>query len=115
MSIEHYSDVFQDFLQSDIEVVVNNRIIKRGVIKLFNVKQYFIRFYIDIPDKGVKVFEIPYPFKIKYDGGSKGCTLNYKLSSLCNNHHDTMDMLKRLTSQKSHKFYDNVVRINSLN
>lgn len=115
MSMERYSDIFQELLQSDVEIVVNSKVMKRGVIKLFNVKQYFIKFYIDIPGKDVKVVEIPYPFKVEYDKETRKCTLNYKLSSLCNNHRDTMDVLKRLTSQKTHKFYDNVVYINSLN
>lgn len=115
MSMERYSAVFQNLLQSDVEIVVNDKVMKRGVVKLFNVKQYFIKFYIDIPGKDVKIVEIPYPFKVRYDKVSKVCTLNYKLSSLCNNHHETMSVLKRLTSAKTHKFYDSVVHIKSLN
>ena len=115
MSMDQYSDVFRNLLQSDVEFEVNGKVIKRGVIKLFNVKQYFIKFYIDIPGKDVKVLEIPYPFLVDFDKQEGICTLNYQLTSLCNNHAETVKMLRRLSSPKTHKFYDSIVYIKSLN
>ena len=115
MSIELYNKVFQKFLQSNVELSVNGKILKAGVIKLFMFKQYFVKFNIDIPDKDIKIVEIPYPYQISYDEVSKSCCLNYKLSALCHNDREMMDSLRRMTPPRTHKFYDNVVMITSIN
>jgi hypothetical protein len=114
MSLEHYNKILQNFLQSKVIFKCDNKVLKTGKLKLFNVKQYFIKFYIET-DKGEnKVLELPYPFLIEYaDTGI--CTLNYKVSSLCNNTQPVLGKLKTCKTNSSHKIYDNVVSIISLN
>jgi hypothetical protein len=113
MNIELYSKTLQDLLQSKIVIRCENKILKSGKLTLFNIKQYFIRFHIENDKKVNKIFELPYPFNIQINENGV-CTLNYKLTSLCNNHQATVINLKTLKQSNSHRIYDNVVTITPL-
>jgi hypothetical protein len=114
MNIDIYDKILQQFLQSKIAVKVNNKVLRSGKLQLFNIKQYFIRLHIENDKNITKVLELPYPYLMNYEAG-KGCTLNYKLTSLCNNHRDTVNMLRSIRGESQHKIYDNEVSILSLN
>ena len=88
--------------------------LKTGTIKVFNIKQYFIRFYIESEKKETKVLELPYPFKMEI-GDNNICTFNYRLTSICDNHTHTVTRLSKLKTNSVHKIYDNNVRIIPLN
>lgn len=109
MGIDIYTKILQKFLQSKVVFKVNNKSLKSGTIKLFNIKQYFIRFYLEQENKEVKVLELPYPYNMHYDGIN--CSLNYNLTSLCNNHRDTVMSLRTFRHDGVHKFYDNNINI----
>jgi hypothetical protein len=114
MSLEHYNKILQNFLQSKVIFKCDNKILKTGKLKLFNVKQYFIKFYIETDKGESKILELPYPFSIDYTDTGR-CTLNYKVSSLCNNTQPVIGKLKSCKINSSHKIYDNVVSLISLN
>lgn len=114
MNIQIYDKILQQFLQSKIAIKVDNKVIKTGKLKLFNIKQYFIRLHIENDKNITKILELPYPFLMKYNEGA-GCTLNYKLTSLCNNQRDTVNILRSVRSTAQHKIFDNEVHIQSLN
>jgi hypothetical protein len=114
MNIELYTKILQSYLQSKVVIKCNNKVLKTGKLTLFNVKQYFIRFYIETDKKTNKVLELPYPFLMDKNAAG-GCTLNYKLTSLCNNHSITVNTLRGVNKSTSSKIYDNVVSIIPLN
>lgn len=114
MNIESYTKILQDYLQSKVVIKCNNKVLKTGKLTLFNVKQYFIRFYIETDKKTTKVLELPYPFLMGKDDNGL-CTLNYKISSLCNNHAPTVNLLKTVSKSTTSKIYDNIVNIIPLN
>jgi len=112
--MEPYTKILQDYLQSKIIIKCNNKVLKTGKLTLFNVKQYFIRFYIETDKKTTKVLELPYPFLMgKNDDG--WCTLNYKLTSLCNNHASMVNTLRTINKANTSKIYDNIINIIPLN
>lgn len=113
MNIELYTKILQSYLQSKVTIKCNNKVLKTGKLTLFNIKQYFIRFYIETDKKTSKVLELPYPFCVESNDGI--CTLNYKLSSLCNNHIATVNSLRGINKNSANKIYDNVVSIIPLN
>lgn len=114
MSIEIYNKILQDFLQSRVTFRCDNKILKTGKLKLFNTKQYFIKFYLETEKSESKILELPYPFLMKLnDNGT--CTLNYHISSLCNNTRPIIDQLKSCKISASHKIYDNIITITPLN
>lgn len=114
MNIELYSKILQTYLQSKVAIKCNNKVLKTGKLTLFNIKQYFIRFYIETDKKTNKILELPYPFLIE-SADNNICTLNYKLTSLCNNHSATVNALRSINKSTSSKVYDNVVSIIPLN
>jgi hypothetical protein len=114
MNIQIYDKILQQFLQSKVIIKVDNKILKTGKLKLFNIKQYFIRLHIENDKNAVKILELPYPFLMKYNEG-EGCTLNYKLTSLCNNHREVVNILRSAKGNTHHKIYDNEVSIIALN
>lgn len=114
MTLEIYNKILQNFLQSKVIIKCDNKVLKTGKLTLFNIKQYFIKFYIETDKKENKVLELPYPFLIDYNGEGI-CTLNYKVSSLCNNTQPVIGRLKTCKTNASHKIYDNIVSIIPLN
>lgn len=114
MNIQIYDKILQQFLQSKVIIKVDNKVLRTGKLKLFNIKQYFIRLHIENDKNITKILELPYPFLMKYNEGV-GCTLNYKLTSLCNNHRDTVNTLRSVKNTAQHKIYDNEVSILALN
>ena len=110
MTLEIYNKILQNFLQSKVTFKCDNKVLKTGKLKLFNVKQYFIKFYIETDKGESKVLELPYPFLMNY-GDNVICTLNYRVSSLCNNTQPVIGRLKTCKTTSSHKIYDNVVNI----
>ena len=112
-SIDLYSKILQSYLQSKVTIKCNNKVLKTGKLTLFNIKQYFIRFYIETDKKTNKVLELPYPFLMNVDDGM--CTLNYKLTSLCNNHSEMVNALRSVGKSNANKIYDNIVSIIPLN
>lgn len=113
MNIQLYDKILQQLLQSKIVVKVDKKILKTGKLKLFSIKQYFIRLHIENDKNVTKVLELPYPFIMNYDA-NQGCTLNYKLSSLCNNHSNTMNMLRSIKNNSASRIYDNEVIITTV-
>ena len=114
MTLEIYNKILQNFLQSRVIIKCDTKVLKTGKLTLFNIKQYFIKFYIETDKKESKVLELPYPFLIDYSNEGI-CSLNYKLSSLCNNTQPVISKLKTCRTNASHKIYDNIVSIIPLN
>lgn len=113
MSIDYYSDKLQELLQSRVVIKCNKKTLKSGVVKLFNIKQYFIKLYIQTDKKEDKILELPYPFLIQDNGD--GVTLNYHLSSLSNNHREINKLLATVNSNTANKIYNNIITITPVN
>jgi len=98
-----------NFLLKTITLKVNDKVLKKGKLKIFTIKQFFIKLNLEI-NNDIKVFEIPYPYKLHEV--STGLTFEYTLSSLCNS--NTSELYYRLkTSNKStaNKMYDGFLNV----
>ncbi len=94
-----------NFLLKPVSFKLNNKVIKKGKLKIISIKQFFIRFNLDINNE-IKVYEIPYPYRIHED--TKMLTFEYTLSSLCNsNTSQFFYRLKTGNKKSSNKMYDN--------
>ena len=110
MNIEYYNKALQPLLQSRVTFKCDNKTLKTGKLMLFNIKQYFIKFYIETDKGESKILELPYPFNMSTSSDNI-CTLNYKLSSLCNNMQPILNRLRLCKTGSTHKIYDSVVSI----
>lgn len=109
MNFDVYTKILQNYLQSRVIIKCENKVLKTGKIKLFNVKQYFIKFYIETDKHEVKVLELPYPYRI--DNNAKVCSLNYHLTALCNNYKPIVSMLHNQQPDNALRMYNNIVNI----
>jgi len=104
ISLEKVTDFLKPFLLRDIVIKTNKKILKRGKLKIFQVKQYYINLTLDY-NGSIKSYEIPYPFKVgNYE---EGAILNYQLSSFIPT--KQMNNVKFLDSSSKSKLYDNLV------
>lgn len=109
MNIESYNKILQKFLLQKVIFKCDNKILKTGKIKLFNIKQYFIRFNIE-NDKGeIKQLELPYPFLI-HDNETT-CTLNYHLTSFTHSNKDVVTKISKINTDDSMRMYNRLVQI----
>lgn len=98
-----------NFLLKTITLKVNDKVLKKGKLRIFTIKQFFIKLNLEI-NHDIKVFEIPYPYKLHKQ--SNGLTFEYTLSSLCNSNSSPL-YYKLKTSDKAsaNKMYDNFLNI----
>ena len=109
MNIENYNKILQKFLLQKVIFKCDNKILKTGKIKLFNTKQYFIKFNIENERGEIKQLELPYPFII-HDNGET-CTLNYHLSSFTHFNRDVMRRINSVNTDDSMRMYNRLVQI----
>ena len=107
INLERVTDFLKPFLLQDIVIKTDKKVLKRGKLKIFQIKQYYINLSLEFNDT-VKSYEIPYPFKMHHDDNGKG-VLNYHLSSFIPK--TQMTMIKFLDSSSKSKLYDNLVYI----
>lgn len=108
-------DIFQQleqFLLRDVEFRLGNKVLKRGKLKLLNVKQHFIKFTLEI-DNEIKSFELVYPYEIRIDS-SNVCTLSYKISTFSGTNKDVYYKLRTMSKQTASPIYDNEITLISM-
>lgn len=94
-----------NFLLKPLTFKLNDKIIKKGKLKIFTIKQFFIKFNLEINNE-IKVFEIPYPYKIHEKNNS--LVFEYTLSSFCNSNNSELYYKLKTTDKKtSNKMCDN--------
>jgi hypothetical protein len=106
ISLEKVTDFLKPFLLQDIIIKTDKKILKRGRLKIFQIKQYYINLSLEYKDS-IKSYEIPYPYKMDRDG-PKGI-LNYHLSSFIPK--KQINRVKFLDNSSKSKLYDNLVYI----
>lgn len=105
--LEQAAEYFKPYLLKDIVIRTDKKVIRRGTLKIFQLKQYFIRLFLDVNGKQ-KQYEIPYPFDIHETGDI--LTLNYQLSTIAKDEEVKLQIKFMDTTYKS-KLYNNLVYI----
>ena len=101
--IEH----IKPHLLSDIVIKTDKKILKKGKLKIFQVKQHYARLTLEDGER-TRIYEVPYPYGISKKGNVT--TLNYK-TNLFLNIQDLDLQVKLLDSTKKSKLYDELVYI----
>lgn len=105
INLENVSNHFKQHLLNDVVLRTDKKIIRHGILKFFSIKQYFIQLVFDT-EKGTKVYQIPYPFKI--ESNDDRTTLNYHITSFTQDP-DILLKTKLVDTSNKSKFYDNLV------
>tara|TARA_R100000988_G_scaffold90342_1_gene53876 strand:+ start:84 stop:440 length:357 start_codon:yes stop_codon:yes gene_type:complete len=107
-SLESVIDSFKPFLLRDIIIRTDKKVLKRGRLKIFQVKQYYINLSLEYKGS-IKNYEIPYPFKIHSEQNETEAVLNYHLSSFVPE--KQINKVKCLDTSSKSKLYNNLVYI----
>lgn len=105
--LEVVAEKFKPFLLKDIVIRTDKKVLRRGILRIFQLKQYYIRLHLEIDDKQ-KQYEIPYPFTTHV--GEDRLTLNYHLSTVMKDE-DVMLQTKLVDTTGKSKIYNNLVYI----
>ena len=105
--LELVAEKFKPFLLKDITIRTDKKVLRRGTLRIFQLKQYFIRLFLDVNGKQ-KQYEIPYPFDTCVNDNK--LTLNYHLSTMIRDD-DVMFQTKFLDTSSKSKLYNNIVFI----
>mgnify|MGYP003146331021 CR=1 FL=1 len=106
ISLEKATNFLKPFLLQNIVIKTDKKILKRGKLKIFQIKQYYINLTLEYNDS-VKSYEIPYPFKVEEK--EEVTILNYHLSSFIPG--QLLNKVKVLDTSSKSKLYNNLVYI----
>jgi hypothetical protein len=106
VSLEKVTNFLKPFLLQDIIIKTDKKILKRGKLKIFQIKQYYINLTLEYKES-VKSYEIPYPYKMTWE--EDRAILNYRLSSFIPK--KQLNRVRFLDSSSKSKLYDNLVYI----
>lgn len=95
----------------NVEFKIDNKIIKRGKIKVFNTKQFFIKFKIEYLNV-TKEYELPYPFKIIKT--NDGFLFDYCLSAFCPPTEEVYWRMMTMNRSNISKIHNNYLRVITL-
>lgn len=110
--MQQLESYLEPLLLEDIIIKTDDKVLKRGKLKIYNTKQFYLRLTLQtqtsIKDK---LYEIPYPFSIEKT--EHGIKLDYKISSFVpagSDHFDTIRTLRGDASPIS-RLYDKYMYI----
>tara|TARA_R100001129_G_scaffold181511_1_gene160899 strand:- start:4067 stop:4423 length:357 start_codon:yes stop_codon:yes gene_type:complete len=106
--LENITDHLKPFLLRDIIIRTDKKILKRGKLKIFQIKQYYINLSLEYKNS-IKNYEIPYPFDIQLEQEGNEAVLNYHLSSFVPK--SQINKVKCLDTSSKSKIYNNLVYI----
>lgn len=102
-------DYFKYFLQRDIVVSVDSKIIKEGKLILFNQKDYYLNFNLKNSNQEQKKFELPYPFEVIQK--ENYLILSYNLQSISKNDSNLYYKLMTLSKKHNCRYYNSKILI----
>lgn len=103
--MERIEQLLEKLLLQDIVIRTNKKVLKKGRLKLFNIKQFYIKLTLETSKSINKVYEIPYPFDANHH--QSGVVFNYTLSTFCNPQSESYLKLKLFNKTEASKLFDN--------
>lgn len=98
------------YLLQPVEFILNDKVIKRGKVKVFNFKQYFIKFTLETESGDLKVYDMMYPYRLDVD--SKGnIVFNYHLSAFAGGDKELYAQMKELNKDSALPAYDGTITL----
>lgn len=107
ISFDFITGKLDEILQREIEVIYNNRPIRRGVFILYTVKDYHLTLIIKTPTTN-KTYDMLYPFNA-YDRPGE-IVLDYGISNIAHKKVET-NLISLLSEMDCNKFLDNTLTI----
>ena len=106
--IENY---LTDLIIKEVDFQVDGKTLKKGKVKVYNTKQFFIKFKLE-NDGEFKDFELPYPFEVSRI--ETGYIFNYCLSAFCPRTEDSYWKMFLMDRSGASKLYNTHLMVISL-
>lgn len=103
---------FVPFFQKNINIVLDNKVLRHGIFLLFSIKEFYLHFTL-LTNNVQKNFEMPYPFDVyKESPASKELIMDYRLDTLTRKMPDIEDSVRLIYSKEVRmKYFDSVVKL----
>jgi hypothetical protein len=102
-------NLFSGFLQKNLVINHNNRVLREGRLILFSIKDFHLHFTLEI--KGaMKHFELPYPFDV-IEVNKNLLLLNFALSAFRAEYKDLDKKIKNIGEKKKSRFYNSIIQL----
>ena len=66
MSLDYYSEIFKKLLLRNVAIKCGTKTCRAGKIQNFDIKQFYVKLFIENNKNNIKVLELPYPYTIQY-------------------------------------------------
>jgi hypothetical protein len=108
--------ILDNFLQKNIDVIFNRKIIRKGKLILYTAKDFYISLIIKTTKDINKTFDIPYPFDMYMDDDESEIFLDYRLEVLALGNEKKLDILQKAVYNSSKasntsKYLNNILYI----
>jgi hypothetical protein len=114
-TIEHLESILNTLLQRNLNFQINNKIVKRGKLVLFSVKDYYITFFVKFGPLQKK-YEVPFPYHVELleKNNMKRVIFDYTIDRLSVPNSELFFKLKNITTKanKLHNVKLNIVEDN---
>jgi hypothetical protein len=111
--MNHLTTHLEKYLLQSVEFILNDKVIKRGRIKIFNFKQYFIKFTLETDTGEMKIYDLLYPFRVDRDPDGN-VVFNYHLSAFSGGDMDMFYSMKTISKDSALPAYDGAITLKSL-
>lgn len=106
--LERVTNALKPFLLRDVIIKTDKKVLKKGRLKIFQIKQYYINFTLEFNGLN-KSYELPYPYLVEINDEQNLAILNYHLSSFIPK--KQINKVKCLDKSSKSKIYDNLIYI----
>jgi len=105
-SIEEIESGVNQFLQHNVTFALEHKIVKKGKLILFCIKDFFCVFTLLCEEKNNKkiIYEVPYPFMFNMQ--PKKAVFDYTVNTFCKTNKNVVNYIKALSLEKTSKLYN---------
>jgi hypothetical protein len=101
----------KDIILKNVDFQIDGKSIKKGKIRVYNTKQFFLRFKLESDGK-ISEYDLPYPFRVIKN--NKGYLFDYSLSAFCPRTEELYWKMKLMDKTESSKLHDNYLYVVAL-
>lgn len=98
----------KSIILKNVDFQIDGKSIKRGKVKVYNSKQFFIRFKLETETKTIE-YDLPYPFKVVET--KTGYLFDYCLSAFCPRTEELYWKMKMMNRDGSSKLHDSHLHV----
>lgn len=102
-------NMLKPLMMQSVQFQIDGKTIKRGKIRIFNTKQFFIRFKLEDDENTIKEFELPYPYRI--DKIPNGLLFDYCLSAFVPKTEEVHWKMRTLNTENASKIHEKYLMV----